>query len=122
MAALRDRAGGCPGHGAQVGLFEEVGWFGHSNGNTGATQSPEHGGSCEDQVQLGGRNGWVTWPNTHHHPVSAEAGCSGRVPPPQPFGGCGSQLGTAPLCTQKGHGLLEQSKGFPPTAEEVLAV
>lgn len=85
------QGGGGPGHGAQVGLLEEAGWFGHSSGNTEALQSPDCGWSCEDEVvhpaRRRVRDGWATWPNTHCHPVSAEAEHADRDPPHQCFRG-----------------------------------
>lgn len=53
MSAVRDRVGGVPGHSAQAGRFEEMGWFGHSNGNTETVQSTAGGQGCKDQVQPG---------------------------------------------------------------------
>lgn len=117
---MRDRAGSDHSHSTQVRLFEEVGWFGHSSGITETVQSPEHAWGCKDQVHQEGKDGRATWPNIHCHPVCAEAGHAGRVPPRQHFGDYGSQIGTAPLCTQKGWG-RGQAAPCSPGAEQRLS-
>lgn len=76
-------------------------------------------GAARTRSSQEGRGGWATWSNTYCHPVSAEARHAGRVPSPQHFGGCGSWLGTAPLCTQKGWG-RGQAAPCSPGAEQRL--
>lgn len=82
MAAVRDRAGGGPGHNTQTGLFEEMGWFGHSNRNRDSTEPRVWSRLQGAGPSRRGGDGWAMWPNTHCHPVSAEAGCAGKVPLP----------------------------------------